>query len=108
LRFKLEVNAFVCPPCNGDTVSKCPACYECKGGLRAADSNYIIISFKLRGENLCDDQTELERENTGATWNEARAIINKACPNSIVTFFCISAKNKKGEKFVLQPFTLKL
>jgi hypothetical protein len=48
----------------------------------------------------------MERQNTGAVWNEARAIINKVCPNSIIKFYCIRAKNSKGEIFVLQSFTL--
>jgi hypothetical protein len=82
--------------------------YANNRGIRATDSSYTIVSFKLKGENLCNEQAEMECVNTGATFNEARPVLIKACPNTVLRFYCIRAKNKKGEIFVLQPFTLKL
>ena len=72
------------------------------------NKDYTIISFRIRGENLCDEPFEMEAVNAGATWNEAKGIINKVCRGSTIKFTCIKARDKDGNIQVLHPLTLKL
>ena len=103
----IQVSAVYCPN-RTDTNRVCPYCYDCTVGLKAIDSNLVIISFKLRGTNLCGDQPEKESDNTGSTFNESRSVIIVACPGSKLEFYCIKARDKNGKIYILQPLKMEL
>jgi hypothetical protein len=103
-RPNIDVRAIICPNNFDSILNKlCPTCDHCMvRGVMASDRNYSIVSFKIRGERLCNEnRTELEANNTGALWNEARLIINKACAGSILKFTCVNAKHKNGNFYTL-------
>ncbi len=108
----VNVRVFICLNKQDSISAKyCPKRYGgcfTNRGLRTTDKNYSIISFKMRSENLCGEQFEMEAINSGATWNEAQAIVNRACAGSIVKFSCIRAKDKNGNVQVLHPLTIQL
>jgi len=107
----INVRAIICPNKQDSfSVKYCPKCDGCclVHGIRSADKNYSIISFKIRGEKLCGEPFEMETVNTGAAWNEAQGVINRACAGSIVKFTCIKAKDKNGNIHVLRPLTIQL
>lgn len=71
----LNVKVVICPNKQDSLSMKYCNCYDCFGGVKAIDKNYSIISFKIRGERLCNEEhPEMEAQNTGAAWNEAQFI----------------------------------
>jgi len=107
----INLRAVICPN-NRDSLSfkycPCSGCCAPKG-IRAIDKNYSIISFKIKGIKLCSEVSDrMEVENTGAAWNEAQFIINKACRGSLIIFSCIKAKDKNGRIYTLLPFAHQL
>jgi hypothetical protein len=110
-RPKIDVKAIICPNNFDSILNKlCPVCDHCMvRGLLTSDRNYSIVSFKIRGEKLCSEyQIEREVQNTGAEWNEARLIINNACAGSILQITCVTAKDKNGNIYILQPLVVRL
>jgi hypothetical protein len=110
-RPNIDVKAIICPNNFDSILNKlCPFCDHCMAtGIIASDRSYSIISFKIRGEKLCNENhTELEAQNTGAAWNEAHLVINSACAGSILKFTCVKAKDKNGKIHILQPLTIQL
>jgi hypothetical protein len=101
-----DVKVVICPN-KKDSNTICPKCYDCIGGLLITSSDFSIVSFKLIGKNLCGDKPEMEVQNTGSVFSEARQILIKACEGTILEFNCIRVKNKQGIIFIVQPLMLK-
>ena len=89
--------------------SLCPACGDCPSGLRASDSSFSIISYKLRWDAAARHiKAPGEVINIGAGFNEAKIIIDQLRPGLFLEFSCIKAKDKNGRIYILQPLTLQL
>jgi gliding motility-associated protein GldM len=87
--------------------------FRSQPGVRAVLENFFyetqfnVISFRMTGDG--DGFADIdEKMNTGATWNEARSIINKCRPGSFVTIEDIRAVGPDGRTRKLPPMLFNL
>ncbi|NOT50473.1 MAG: hypothetical protein HOP10_04255 [Chitinophagaceae bacterium] len=76
--------------------------------LYATDSNYSIVSFRMivGGEGFED---VMETFNQGPFLSKkASFMLSMIRPGSFLELSCISAKNKDGRVYILQPFSINI
>ncbi len=91
-----------------------PASYfKSQAGVRAMVENFYyktqfnVTSFRITGDGNGFDDI-LEANNTGAEWNEARNIVNRARPGSFITIEDIYAVGPDGRRRKLTPLIYNL
>jgi gliding motility-associated protein GldM len=91
-----------------------PAAYfKSQAGVRAILENfYYKTNFNVTSFHITADgagfEDFMERNNTGATWNEAQAIIGKCRAGSFITIDQIRAVGPDGRSRVLNPLVFAL
>jgi hypothetical protein len=87
--------------------------FKSQAGVRAVLENFFyetqfnVTSFKITGDAEGFENIE-EKVNTGATWNEARSIINKCRPGSFITLEDIYCVGPDGRRRKLPPMLFNL
>ena len=91
-----------------------PAAYfKSQAGVRAVLENFYyktqfnVTSFHISGDGA-GFEDYIDRNNTGATWNEATAIINKCRPGSFISIDEIRAVGPDGRSRKLTPLIFNL
>lgn len=91
-----------------------PASYfKSQAGVRAMVENFYyktqfnVTSFRITGDGNGFDDI-LEANNTGAEWNEAKNIVNRARPGSFITIEDIYAVGPDGRRRKLTPLIYNL
>jgi gliding motility-associated protein GldM len=87
--------------------------FKSQAGVRALVENFFyetqfnVTSFRITGDGEGFDDVE-EKINSGAAWNEARAIINKCRSGSFITIEDIRAVGPDGRTRKLTPMIFNL
>lgn len=100
-----------------DTLPPCPSGGWCREsicgtiGLVPAQGDYEITGFIFAITDLCNDNSGDLHEVvcTGNQFNSrVKYLINRACKGTTISFDCVMAKNKAGQVFKLEPFSVTL
>ena len=87
--------------------------FKSQAGVRAMVENFYyktqfnVTSFRITGDGAGFEDIA-EANNTGAEWNEARNIVNKARPGSYITIEDIYAVGPDGRRRKLNPLIFNL
>ena len=95
-------------PNENDSTYMCPPGRCCYQKVIATNNNYEVIGFRLTAYNLCDGSGDIwEISNTGYWFSPmALRLLSAPCNGLTLDFTCIKAKNKSGQIFTLQPFSI--
>lgn len=89
------------------------AAFKSQAGVRAIVENFFyetqftVTGFRMTGDGEGFENIE-EKINSGATWNEARSIINKCRSGSFITIEDIRATGPDGRSRKLTPMIFNL
>ncbi|MBS1620078.1 MAG: gliding motility protein GldM [Bacteroidetes bacterium] len=90
------------------------AAFKSQAGVRAYvkdfyyETQFNVVSFRIVGDGAGFDEGVEEKNNTGAAWNEARSIINKARQGSYIYIDDIRAVGPDGRTRKLTPLIFNL